>query len=244
VSRSLTLAFFESAQVNNVIWPARMSILFSFIRLAHPKSPHRRAGYASAVLFTFLWLVIFVHQVQQCRFHDCTRDRTSDILQIVAAACTDVPLIVLPLWLLRHSGLARTRRVLVYIVFFSSTVTTALVIFHSVADMGALSLARIVAAYLVTSISLLICNMFVIITCVARLLGLRDREDADVGDRSEVLTSAIEVSQILPVASKADSTLLPHFTRSTIERRDTDDDDKSAELHSTGPDTTDSEEEV
>ncbi|EIW77025.1 hypothetical protein CONPUDRAFT_168057 [Coniophora puteana RWD-64-598 SS2] len=206
------MTWLASCMWNNVVWWSRMSILCSFIRITHTKSPQRRAAYVSAVFFVLMWLALFARQMYLCKYRHCIADQTASLMQIITGVFADIPLIVLPVWLLRGSSLPRNRRMLVYAVFFSSMVITVLVIFHGVYDMGPFNEMVVLGAHVLAALSLIICNLFVIVTCIVRLIYCGDGSEAD---NSQLLTTVLEAA--LAVETSAPHVLDLRFSGATPE---------------------------
>ncbi|EIW84517.1 hypothetical protein CONPUDRAFT_163619 [Coniophora puteana RWD-64-598 SS2] len=126
------LLYIAASLPSDVLWLARMSILFSIIRVTNPKSTQRRIAYATAVSFTVFWLVIFAQRMALCAHSYCVSNKLTGILQIVAALLSDVALIALPIWSFGTSKLSQERKITIIAVYIATIVITAAVIFDSI----------------------------------------------------------------------------------------------------------------
>ncbi|EGO22985.1 hypothetical protein SERLADRAFT_471584, partial [Serpula lacrymans var. lacrymans S7.9] len=122
-----------------VIWSARMSIVFSIIRIAPPSATFRRLTYAAAVVFFFMWATIFSAKAYLCGadrswYQDpiiqCPLTLTIALIELCTDLISDIILVAMPLRMLWHVKLPKNQRILILAVFSSSILSCTVSIVH------------------------------------------------------------------------------------------------------------------
>ncbi|TFK49228.1 hypothetical protein OE88DRAFT_1736872 [Heliocybe sulcata] len=164
-----------SLTFNSVLWSARLSILYSIMRITPTTMTLRRVTYAMAVLFGLMYASIIIQKVYFC-VHD-GRWQTSPILQchlgksiaiteLTTDCVADVVLVAIPWGLMSRLRLPRAHRKLLLTVFSASIVTTAVSIPHAVFVLGPEGLLSDITAHIEAGVSLIVANMLVLVTYV------------------------------------------------------------------------------
>ncbi|TFK73728.1 hypothetical protein BDN72DRAFT_893690 [Pluteus cervinus] len=165
-----------------IIWAARLSILFSIIRL-DPDQDQRRRLFWVAGLFTTVCLVLIAQLFWVCEpkpdwkkalSPQCPLDKEVAICQLISDIIADVILILAPLKLL--AGLEdKTLRLRLMVIFSTCIVTTIVSLVHAAYILTLGGSKVVIAALVEDCISLIVCNIPVVITASIRL---RERTQA------------------------------------------------------------------
>jgi len=159
-----------------VVWSARFSILFSVIRIT-PTPTMKKLLIGVAFLFGVIWAVLFAQVFWICENQpgwkdalvpQCALGEQVAIAQIITDTVADILLILAPAWDLRHVMDKGLRRRLIAI-FSTSIMTTIVSLAHAIIVIKVGGLQEALAALLEDSISLIVCNLSVIITAIYRL---------------------------------------------------------------------------
>ncbi|KAJ8591436.1 hypothetical protein M405DRAFT_814419, partial [Rhizopogon salebrosus TDB-379] len=118
----------------SVLWAARMSIIFSIIRVTENTvtKVHRKITYLIAVSFACMWTALLVQKLGVCHFHSCHMGKPVAFSQLITDIVADAALVITPLHLWKNVGLSRNRKIMVLSAFSSSLLLTAVTIAHSV----------------------------------------------------------------------------------------------------------------
>ncbi|OAX33554.1 hypothetical protein K503DRAFT_851878 [Rhizopogon vinicolor AM-OR11-026] len=156
--------------LTSVLWAARMSIIFSIIRITRysVSKVQRQATYLIAVSFACMWTVILVQKMIVCTYHSCQMGQSVALSQLITDVIADASLVVVPLRLWKNVGLTRGRNFLVLSIFSSSLLITVVTIPHSITIFRTHSAAKIIFAHIKAALSLFICNLLVIVTFAYR----------------------------------------------------------------------------
>ncbi|KAF9012877.1 hypothetical protein BDZ89DRAFT_1023817 [Hymenopellis radicata] len=159
-----------------IIWSARLSILFSIIRL-DPSERRRRRLLWIGVLF-FLVLVFLICQLfwvcepepkwKDMRSPQCTLNKQVAICQLVSDIIADLILIIAPLKLL--SGLEDVGlRHRLMVIFSTCIVTTIVSLVHAAYILTLGGVKVVIAALVEDCVSLIVCNIPVVVTAAIRI---------------------------------------------------------------------------
>ncbi|OJA16358.1 hypothetical protein AZE42_07819 [Rhizopogon vesiculosus] len=148
-----------------------MSVIFSIIRIAkHSVSKvHRQVTYLTAASFACMWVAILVQKIGACHFHSCRMGRGLALSQLITDVVADVALVAVPLHLWKNVGLSRGRKILVLSAFSSSILITVITIPLSIILFTPHTLKTLVFAHVKAALSLVICNLLVIVTFIYRV---------------------------------------------------------------------------
>ncbi|KAG1858147.1 hypothetical protein F4604DRAFT_1527367, partial [Suillus subluteus] len=165
-------AWILSITFTSVLWAARMSIIFSVIRITNHSGCkiHKQITYLIAVSFACMWAALIVQKMSVCKLHSCIMSPSVVFSQLIADGIADVSLVATPLYLWTKVGLSRSRQILVQSAFGTSlSLITAIIIFHSInISMGHTS-TTLILAYVKAAFSLFICNILVIVIVLYRI---------------------------------------------------------------------------
>ncbi|KAG1764898.1 hypothetical protein EV702DRAFT_92221 [Suillus placidus] len=171
---------------------ARMSVIFSIIRITnHPSFKiHRQITYLIAVSFACMWAAVLAHRITLCALHACHMGKSVAISLLITDIVADISLVAAPLHLLRNVGLSRSRKILVLSAFSASLLITAITIPHSIIllEINNIDAITVILAHVKSALSLVICNLLVIVTFVYRVCW---RKTFDLDQSCEVFTSVV-----------------------------------------------------
>ncbi|KIJ63209.1 hypothetical protein HYDPIDRAFT_113820 [Hydnomerulius pinastri MD-312] len=170
-----------------VLWAARISILISIVRVSQPSPRSKRVATLIGVSFGLMWLVLSIQKLEICLHNSCMIGHSVAIAQIITDSIADILLVALPIRFLRNVKLSRKRRILISSAFSATILITVVTILHSVVLFGPSSTGTIIIGHVKAAVSLIVCNLLVIVTFVYRVLH---RDEVDLDD------SIIETSQI------------------------------------------------
>ncbi|KAG7441922.1 uncharacterized protein BT62DRAFT_1079673 [Guyanagaster necrorhizus] len=167
-----------------VNWTARVSILFTIIRLSVGNM--RRILTFISFLFLIAWLILFAQVWWVCEkepgwknatIPQCMLGENVAIAQITVDVISDAILIVAPIRLLWRVHLESSTKIRLMAVFGTTLITTAVSLYHAyvVFRIGGLPEAR--AATIQTSVSLLVANLSVVIAFIFRLKSDSETEN-------------------------------------------------------------------
>ncbi|KAG1764450.1 hypothetical protein EDD22DRAFT_776040, partial [Suillus occidentalis] len=200
--RSNTDRMFMSIQVwiltvafTSVQWAARMSIVFSIIRVTNHSNfkVHRRITYLIAVSFVCMWVALLAHRLTLCAYHSCRMGKSVAFSVLITDIIADFVLVVTPLKFWRNTGLSRSTKILVLSSFSASILITAVTIPHSIIliKIHKADTVTIIFAHVKSALSLVVCNLLVIVTFVYRVCWKETFDlDQPVTSRG-VLTSVV-----------------------------------------------------
>ncbi|KAJ8580188.1 hypothetical protein M405DRAFT_938855 [Rhizopogon salebrosus TDB-379] len=155
----------------SVLWAARMSIIFSIIRVTENTvtKVHRKITYLIAVSFACMWTALLVQKLGVCHFHSCHMGKPVAFSQLITDIVADAALVITPLHLWKNVGLSRNRKIMVLSAFSSSLLLTAVTIAHSVTLIRPPTHGTLILAHAKVALSLVICNLLVIVTFAYRV---------------------------------------------------------------------------
>lgn len=168
-----------------VIWSARISILFSIIRIdPDPRMRYRlkwlAAAFVAAVcglLFQLFWTCEHLHGWKNKASPQCPLPKQVAIFQLISDILADLALILLPIRLLRGIKDRRLRWRLIFI-FSTSIVTTIVSLVHAAYIISRGGIPVIISALVEDCMSLTVANLPVVATASFR----RTRSDPADGD--------------------------------------------------------------
>lgn len=161
-----------------VLWAARLSILLSIMRIGNPSKTLRRICIAMGFSFMIMFLALQGQRVELCITVQCRVFKSTAVSQLITDIIADLGLVALPIWLLREAKLSWTRRILIQSVFSASICITIITIIHSVILLSETSSGTLFFGHFKSALSLLICNLLVIITFIYRVCH-RDKIDLE-----------------------------------------------------------------
>ncbi|KAG1837374.1 hypothetical protein DFJ58DRAFT_709623 [Suillus subalutaceus] len=180
--------------LTSVLWAARMSVIFCIIRIANhsDRKVHIWITHLIAVSFACMWVALLIQKVNICIFHACQMSEPVAISQLITDVISDSSLVAAPLHLLKNIGLSRSRKILVLSSFGASIVITAITIPHSIILFRPVTETTLIFAHVKAAVSLIICNILVIVTFAYRVLS-KDTCDLDQSFSSPGMFSSVIV---------------------------------------------------
>ncbi|KAH7914270.1 hypothetical protein BJ138DRAFT_1144220 [Hygrophoropsis aurantiaca] len=195
---ALIASWIQSISFTCVLWAARMSVMFAIIRVSNPAPEPRRLAICILVFFGLMWLGLLGQKIYICDLEGCVMKQSLAIAQLITDTISDAILVVMPWRLLRDIKLSDNRRILISCAFSASLLITVVTILHSVLLFGNPSTVTVAIAHIKAAISLIVCNLLVIVTFVYRAFrkfGGVDLDHSFVGSEPLVFTS-IDLAQL------------------------------------------------
>ncbi|KAG2748810.1 hypothetical protein P692DRAFT_20833711 [Suillus brevipes Sb2] len=168
-SRTLPPSTFAVA-FTSVVWAARMSIIFSIIRIAK-FSGHKYQKwitYFITISFGCMWAAVLIQKIHTC-IYACQMTESVAILQMTTDVVADLCLIVVPLQFWKNLSLSRNSKIMIISAFASSLFITVITIPHSIMLFRSASETTLIIAHVKAALSLVVCNLLVIVTLVYRV---------------------------------------------------------------------------
>lgn len=189
-------SWFLAVALTCVMWAARMSIIFCIIRITNHsgRKLHRWLAYLIALSFLCMWIALLVQKIDVCRFQACQMSESVALSQLITDVFADFSLVAAPLQIWKNVGLSRGRKILVLSSFGASILITATTIPLSVILFWPLSNTALVFAHVRAAVSLIVCNVLVIVTFTYRVL-LRETCDIDQSFTSPGTFSTVILTQ-------------------------------------------------
>ncbi|KAI0084845.1 hypothetical protein BDY19DRAFT_997408 [Irpex rosettiformis] len=159
-----------------IIWNARLSILYSIIRI--DPNPHMRTILNRvAIVFIFVMLLMCAQLFWVCepmttwknaKSPQCPLTQQVAILQLVTDILADMLLIITPLRLLKQLSAQDGTRKRLMIIFSTSIVTTIVSLVHAAFILTIGGIRVVIAAIIEDTFSLIVCNIPVVVTFLLR----------------------------------------------------------------------------
>ncbi|TFK62558.1 hypothetical protein BDN72DRAFT_848539 [Pluteus cervinus] len=162
------------------VWSARMSLAFSIIRLIPERAIfRRRCMYALATIFGMMWLALLLQKLWVCvgdsswthnAMVQCYLGNAIGIITLCTDVISDTCLIVIPLFMLQEIRIPAGQRRLLLAVFCSSIFSSVAGVIYAVFVFRADNLGTkrglliSLTANIKAAVTLLVCNMLVIVT--------------------------------------------------------------------------------
>ncbi|KAF9227712.1 hypothetical protein BS17DRAFT_726138 [Gyrodon lividus] len=191
------------------LWSTRLSVLCSIIRLSPRGGTLRKAAITSAAVFGVMFSSLLCQKIYHCA-HDtwwyslerisCNLGAEIAASQLATDAISDVALVILPVQLMREVNIPRDQRIIVLAVFSSSILISLISAVHFLFMIEPNSYFLILTAQLEIALSVIVCNLFVTVTCIYRILRWRgldlDRGYTAAGSRTVYFTTVVNVDQL------------------------------------------------
>ncbi|KZT20193.1 hypothetical protein NEOLEDRAFT_1048031, partial [Neolentinus lepideus HHB14362 ss-1] len=178
--KALVVAYwFASIAFTSVLWSARLSILYSVMRITPSTMMLRRVMYAMAVSFGLMYISIIIQKVYMCAHHgkwetthilQCHLGNGIAITELTTDCISDIILVAIPWGLLLRIRLPKAHRKLLLTIFSASIVTTAVSIPHAVFVLGPEGLLSDITAHVEAGVSLIVANLLVILTYIYKVI--------------------------------------------------------------------------
>ncbi|KAG1860163.1 hypothetical protein DFJ58DRAFT_279581 [Suillus subalutaceus] len=183
-----------SATSSSVVWAARMSIIFSIIRIANPSGYNYQkwTTYLIAISFVCMWVAIMIQKNITCVFV-CHTTKSVALLQMITDVIADVSLIAAPLQFWKNVRLSRNSKILIFSTFGASFIISIITITHSTMLFHSASETTLIIAHVKAALSLVICNLLVIVTLVYRVRWKEALDPDETFGSPLVFTSVVAV---------------------------------------------------
>ncbi|KAG5641228.1 hypothetical protein DXG03_005694, partial [Asterophora parasitica] len=161
-----------------VIW---LSILFSIVRITPPGTA-KKILYGFVGSFAIVWIVLFAQVFWVCENQpiwkdtpspQCALGRNVAIAQLISDIYADAALIAAPLRLFWNLGVSRSQKNRLLLVFSSSIVTSVASLVHAYYVLRVGGLDEVLVAIVEICVSLLVCNLAVVVGLVAHIIDSR-----------------------------------------------------------------------
>jgi len=155
------------------LWATRLSIATTVIRLL-PSGRNRLISQLACVVFVFMWLAVIIQRFFLCGYPMpyipwCKFSQATPILSLVVDFISDLWLVCWPAYILLRMKLPSTHRRLLLVCFSASVLVLAISIWHSF-NVIRLDIHVSLSGHLDVLISLLVCNLIVLVTYVYRVV--------------------------------------------------------------------------
>ncbi|KAG2138595.1 uncharacterized protein EDB93DRAFT_1230764 [Suillus bovinus] len=186
-----------SVAFTSVVWAARMSIIFSIIRIANSSGYKYQKWiiYLITVSFAGMWAAVLIDKNETCVFV-CQNTKPVALLQMITDVVADISLIIAPLLFWKNTGLSRNHKILILSPFSASLLITVITIPHSIMLLRSASGKTLIMAHVKAALSLIICNLLVIVTAAYRVCR-KGTLDPDQTFGSPVIFTSILVAETL-----------------------------------------------
>ncbi|KAH7914891.1 hypothetical protein BJ138DRAFT_1142840 [Hygrophoropsis aurantiaca] len=203
-----------------LLWCARMSIVFSVLRIMPSGRAMRGSAYMVIVLFSMMWMVAVAVKAYVCGadtswYQDviiqCPFPKFVDMIEFTTDLISDVILVALPLRLLWHMKLPRNQRIMILSIFSMSILCVFASVLHVVFLLPSAGFMAGMTADIEGAVGLIVCNLLVVVTYFYRVF--RGGEDIE---------STIEPKLVLfrssstPATNTLTTVDLEHFTSISI----------------------------
>ncbi|KAH7925791.1 hypothetical protein BV22DRAFT_1104749 [Leucogyrophana mollusca] len=169
-----------------LIWSARLSIVFSVIRIMPPARAVRVPAYTAAVSFGIMWMLAVASKAYVCGrdtswyqevMIQCPLTVSIGLIELTTDLISDVILVAMPLRLLWRVKLPRNQRIMILSIFSMSILCCFVSIIHVVFLLPAPSFMAGMTADIEGAVGLIVCNLLVIVTYFYRVF--RGGEDIE-----------------------------------------------------------------
>ncbi|KAG1769369.1 hypothetical protein EDD22DRAFT_164875 [Suillus occidentalis] len=182
--------------LTSVLWAARMSVIFCIIRIANHSGckVHKWIPHLIAASFACMWVALLVQKVNVCIYRACMMSKPVALSQLITDVIADFSLVAAPLQLWRNVGLSRNQKILILSSFGASILITVITIPHSIVLFRPMNETTLIFAHVKAAVSLIICNILVIVTFAYRVLS-KETCDIDHPSTSPGVFSSVVIAQ-------------------------------------------------
>ncbi|KAF8837160.1 hypothetical protein BDN67DRAFT_909734, partial [Paxillus ammoniavirescens] len=179
-----------------IITTVRLSVLFSITRVISESSRLRKFTHVCAAFFAACWVILIIEKIVQCvdpSWHAVPISSGKPFCQVkpriyifeFSTDCVAVLiLVVLPLRMLWKVRLPRRQRRMILSIFASSIVIAFGALFHTLGQVLHVYIVMIAGINVEIALSLIVCNLLVVVTCTYRFL-LHDDASSSGTDSTE-----------------------------------------------------------
>ncbi|KAE9406596.1 hypothetical protein BT96DRAFT_222379 [Gymnopus androsaceus JB14] len=168
------------------LWSARMSLIFSVIRLIPPLFKLRKVSEWTAVVFFFMWAGSLTQKTYVCASDrswyqlaqpQCHLGTKVGIVELITDLFADTSLVVIPIRLLQGVGISSEKRRMLHIMFGASLLISLVSVLHAVFLLGPSGLLEAITAQAEAVTALIVANLGVLSPYAYRLM--KNGEDFD-----------------------------------------------------------------
>ncbi|KAF9220658.1 hypothetical protein BS17DRAFT_759335 [Gyrodon lividus] len=213
VLTSIVVSWTYSIAFTCTTMAVRMSILYSIIRIVDTRTRLRKFTHVCTAFFAACWVILIAAKIWHCtsdrswhhvsmsyRKPFCSADPSISVFKFATDCIAISILVVLPLRMLWKVKLPRRQRRMILSIFASSIVIAFGALFHTLGQTLHIYIATIIGVNTEIALSLIVCNMLVVVTCTYRFL-LHDNESSGDTEHSAEATSAADDDFTLPTRS-------------------------------------------
>ncbi|KAI9567969.1 hypothetical protein HD554DRAFT_801322 [Boletus coccyginus] len=170
------------------IWFARLSIAFSMVRIVPPARSVSMTVFGAGGVFACMWAYILACKSVVCAmdtsWYDtlpigCPMPNWVALSEVLTDVLSDVILVALPFGLLWRVKLPSNQRIMILSVFSASILVSVVSVVHTVYLVRSVTFISGITAQMEAAISLIVCNLLVIVTFVYRVI--RNGRDLTAG---------------------------------------------------------------
>ncbi|KAG1836647.1 hypothetical protein DFJ58DRAFT_749734 [Suillus subalutaceus] len=182
----------------SLVWAVRLSILFSIVRIVYETQHLRRLILGLAGLFLGLWAGVVAQKAWGFGHNTSWYQTTGKVhafltqpmvaFELMSDCLSDTILIVLPLRLLWSFKLPKRQKRMIFAIFSSSIVVTIISIFRGFCETAKYTSVLGPVTDFETALSLLICNLLVVVTFLYRIFGFASADDSVSSDDDDYTT--------------------------------------------------------
>ncbi|KIK61424.1 hypothetical protein GYMLUDRAFT_225119 [Collybiopsis luxurians FD-317 M1] len=163
------------------LWAARMSLIFSVIRLIPPLFLLRKITEGTAVVFFLMWAGSLAQKTYVCASDrswyrlaapQCHLGEKVAIVELVTDLFADIALAIIPIYLLRGVGISQKKRRMLYMMFGASLLISVVSVIHAVFLLGPSGLLEAITAQAESGIALIVTDLGIPSPYAYRLLGM------------------------------------------------------------------------
>jgi len=163
------------------LWTARLSILYSIIRIV-PDQKQKRFLYCAAVAFITVLVLLMAQVFWVCEAFghthwkeapnpQCALGLQVAVCQLITDIIADILLIVVPVRLLTSTNLERGLKTRLVIIFSATMLTTIVGLVHAAYLLEVRGVDAIVSAIVEVAVCIIVCNLVVLVPALYRALG-------------------------------------------------------------------------
>lgn len=172
----------------SVVWAVRQSILFSIVRIVYATQHLRRLMFCLAGLFLCLWAGLVAQKAWHYGHNTSWYQTTGKVhilmtqpmimFELITDCLSDTILIILPLRLLWSLRLPKRQKRMILAIFSSSIIVTIISIFRGVCQISKYVTVLALTTDFETALSLLVCNLLVVVTLMYRIISSAGADDS------------------------------------------------------------------
>ncbi|KAF8129505.1 hypothetical protein EV363DRAFT_1399840 [Boletus edulis] len=180
---ALVTAWMSSLAFTSTVWMARMSLLYSTIRVISPSSVLRKLTRVMTVVFFLFWATVIVLKTCWCvhntkamltlgsEYLVCNLPKVVIVFQPITNCVSDAVLVYLSLKLLWRAKLPRRRHRMILTLFSSSILISMSSLSHAICQlMVSFEKGMYITFEIEFTSALIVCNLLVVVTYMYRVI--------------------------------------------------------------------------